>query len=173
MSKINLIYAISVDGFIGKDGAIPWHIPEDFKRFKELTLGHTILMGRHTWDSLPKRPLPGRDNVVLTSSNLPMSALVITDLKAFLTKWKANSTGAELWVIGGEQVYRESLPFADEVYETLVDALVQGDTKGPTCKELNDHGFVPYPGKNWATSVSGVKYAFNKWAKEKIAAYIH
>ena len=66
MSEIVLVVAIAQNGVIGKDGLIPWHISEDMKRFKALTLGHTVVMGRKTWDSLPKKPLPGRVNVVIT-----------------------------------------------------------------------------------------------------------
>ena len=66
MSEIILVVAVAENGVIGKDGAIPWHISDDLKRFKALTLGHTVVMGRKTWDSLPKKPLPGRANVVVT-----------------------------------------------------------------------------------------------------------
>ena len=66
MSEIVLVVAIADNGVIGSNGAIPWHIPEDLKRFKALTMGHTIVMGRKTWDSLPRKPLPGRVNVVVT-----------------------------------------------------------------------------------------------------------
>src|SRR5215510_14980500 len=66
MSEIVLVLAIADNGVIGKDGGIPWRIPDDMKRFKAITLGHTVVMGRKTWDSLPKKPLPGRINVVVT-----------------------------------------------------------------------------------------------------------
>ena len=66
MSEIVLVVAIADNGVIGKDGGIPWHISDDMKRFKALTMGHTIVMGRKTWDSLPRKPLPGRINVVVT-----------------------------------------------------------------------------------------------------------
>ena len=66
MSEIVLVVAIADNGVIGNQGAIPWHISEDLKRFKALTMGHTIVMGRKTWDSLPRKPLPGRVNVVVT-----------------------------------------------------------------------------------------------------------
>jgi len=66
MSEIVLVLAVAQNGVIGKKGAIPWHISDDMKRFKALTLGHTVVMGRKTWDSLPKKPLPGRINVVVT-----------------------------------------------------------------------------------------------------------
>ena len=69
MSEIVLVVAIADNGVIGKDGAIPWHISDDLKRFKALTMGHTIVMGRKTWDSLPKKPLPGRVNVVVTRAD--------------------------------------------------------------------------------------------------------
>ncbi|MET0758437.1 MAG: dihydrofolate reductase, partial [Mycobacterium sp.] len=99
---VGLIWAQSTSGVIGRDGGIPWRLPEDQARFKELTLGHTVVMGRLTWESLPKkvRPLPGRRNVVLTrqADYMADGAEVMTTLEDALTD-------DETWVIGGEQIY--------------------------------------------------------------------
>ncbi|HOW96069.1 MAG TPA: dihydrofolate reductase, partial [Mycolicibacterium fallax] len=96
---LSLIWAQSVSGVIGRDGDIPWQLPEDMAHFKELTLGHPVLMGRATWESLPPRfrPLPGRRNLVLTRDRAYRAegAEVLTELPADL----------DGWVIGGAQVY--------------------------------------------------------------------
>ena len=100
---VGLIWAQSTSGVIGRDGGIPWRLPEDQARFKELTLGHTVVMGRLTWESLPKkvRPLPGRRNVVLTrqADYMADGAEVMTTLEDALTD-------DETWVIGGEPTTR-------------------------------------------------------------------
>ena len=99
---VGLIWAQSRSGVIGRDGGIPWRLPEDQAHFKRLTLGHTVVMGRLTWESLPKkvRPLPGRRNVVLTrqADYMAEGAMVVGRLDEVLTD-------DEAWVIGGEQVY--------------------------------------------------------------------
>ena len=117
---VGLIWAQSTSGVIGRDGGIPWRLPEDQARFKELTLGHTVVMGRLTWESLPKkvRPLPGRRNVVLTrqADYMADGAEVMTTLEDALTD-------DETWVIGGEQIYAVALPVATrcEVTEVEID----------------------------------------------------
>ncbi len=109
MTAVALIWAQSTSGVIGRGGGIPWRLPEDQARFKQLTLGHTVVMGRLTWESLPAglRPLPGRANVVLTRQPdyRADGAQVVSTIDAALT-------GAETWVIGGEQIYALTLPLA-------------------------------------------------------------
>jgi dihydrofolate reductase len=129
--KINLIYAQSLDGFIGKDNTLPWRIPEDLARFKYLTTGCPVIMGRKTWDSIPEkfRPLPGRRNIVITrkvdrTTQMmgspwwcvpdPVSALDVA------RDFYENNYGDDVWVIGGEQIYNLFLPLADWVHMTLV-----------------------------------------------------
>ncbi|MEN3320814.1 MAG: dihydrofolate reductase, partial [Mycobacterium sp.] len=117
---VGLIWAQSTSGVIGRDGGIPWRLPEDQVRFKELTLGHTVVMGRLTWESLPAkvRPLPGRRNVIVSrqADYVAERADVVTTLEAALTD-------QETWVIGGEQIYALALPFATrcEVTEVEID----------------------------------------------------
>src|SRR6201999_4452900 len=99
MSEIVLVVAIAQNGVIGKDGAIPWHISDDMKRFKALTLGHTVVMGRKTWDSLPRKPLPGRKNVVVTrDAQWWAEGARVAQLDAALT--------GDVMVIGGAEIYR-------------------------------------------------------------------
>lgn len=121
MSKITLVAAVARDGAIGRDNALLWHIPEDMVRFKALTLGKPVVMGRKTWDSLPAkfRPLPGRRNLVvsLSTSELP-GAEVFGSLDAALTA----CTEPEVCVIGGSEIYALALPFATKLALTEVDA---------------------------------------------------
>src|SRR5213079_2628236 len=115
---VGLIWAQSTSGVIGRDGGIPWRLPEDQARFKELTMGHTVVMGRLTWESLPAkvRPLPGRKNVVVTrqADYQADGATVVSDLEAALSD-------DETWLIGGAQIYTLALPLATRCEVTEVD----------------------------------------------------
>lgn len=108
--RVALVWAQSPRGVIGRDGALPWHVPEDLAHFKALTAGHPVVMGRATWESLPprSRPLPGRTNVVLSRTaglELP-GASVATGLDDALALAAAAAGGDEIWVVGGEQSTR-------------------------------------------------------------------
>jgi dihydrofolate reductase len=127
--RLSLIVAVARNGVIGKNNRLPWHIPEDLKRFRALTMGHHILMGRRTWESIG-RPLPGRTSVVITRDpnySAP-GALVAHSLSAALAACAAD---AEAFVIGGAEIYREALPHADRVYLTEVMADYPGDVWFP------------------------------------------
>jgi dihydrofolate reductase len=120
---IALVVAAARNGVIGKGGAIPWRLPEDMRRFKALTLGHTVVMGRKTWDSLPakNRPLPGRRNLVVTRDPAwradGAEAMALDDALA----------GGEAFVIGGAEIYRAALPLADRIELTEVQGDFDGD----------------------------------------------
>jgi dihydrofolate reductase len=131
--SLHLIYARARNGVIGKDGTIPWHLPEDLAHFKRTTLNHPVIMGRRTWDSLPPRfrPLPGRVNLVVTRQadwheNGAQRAASLPDA---LQKCE---NAAQAWVIGGAQIYAQALPLADEVVVTEIDADFDGDAFAPT-----------------------------------------
>lgn len=149
------IWAQSADGVIGVDGALPWHLPEDLVRFRDLTAGHLVIMGRRTWDSLPARfrPLPGRENVVLTRSrkDLP-GATVVADVDAAL----AVARGRDAWVIGGAQVYAALLPHVDRLEVTDVDLVVGDGTRAPVLGGT----WVPVEVGEWRTSGTGLRYRF-------------
>lgn len=113
--KCNIIVAIDSAGAIGKDNALLCHLPADLKHFKELTMGYPVVMGRKTWESLPKKPLPGRTNYVITSSNTIDQAIVIHDVKDVL-----NMIDREFFVIGGASVYQQFLPYAHKLYITRI-----------------------------------------------------
>ncbi len=120
---------------IGNKGAIPWNIPEDMKRFKDITTGHPVIMGRKTWESLPKhfRPLPDRTNIVL-NNDAQMEAegcTIIATLEDALEVAKKSPGGEEIFIIGGGQIYTFTLPRVDRLYLTVVDKEVLGDTFFP------------------------------------------
>lgn len=122
--KVVLIAALSENGTIGDKGKIPWHISADLKRFKQVTMGHPVIMGRKTFESISK-PLPGRRNIVLTRHPGPDH---FPSLDAALQSCADEET---VFVIGGAVVYREALPLADALYLTHVHKRVDGDTKFP------------------------------------------
>ena len=129
---ISLIVAKSKHNVIGDKGRIPWHIPNDLKRFKELTTGKTVIMGRKTFESLPKeyKPLPNRINIVLSTDKTYQTncCIVTDDLKKALRKAGSDK---EVFIIGGEQVYKEGLRYADKIYVTEVDGEFKGDAYFP------------------------------------------
>lgn len=121
---ITLVVAASDKGVIGRDGAIPWRLPDDMKRFKALTLGHTVVMGRKTWDSLPakNRPLPGRRNLVVTrDAGWAAEGAARASLEEALA-------GGDIFVIGGAEIYRAALARADRIELTEVHGDIEGDT---------------------------------------------
>ncbi len=126
MSEIVLVVAIADNGVIGQDGAIPWHISEDMKRFKALTLGHTVVMGRKTWDSLPKKPLPGRVNVVVTRQKGWQAQGAIS--ASSLGQATVGTSGAVM-VIGGAEIYERALPLATRIELTEVHKAFEGDAR--------------------------------------------
>jgi dihydrofolate reductase len=131
---LSLLVAASENGVIGRDNGMPWHLPDDLKHFKALTLGKPVLMGRRTYQSIG-RPLPGRTNLVLTRAldwSVP-GVTVVANLDAAI---RMAGTAAELVVAGGAQVYALALPRATRIYLTRIHAIIEGDTRLP---ELDLH----------------------------------
>ena len=129
--KLAIIAAIGKNRVIGKNGKMPWHISEDLQRFKRLTSGHAILMGRKTFDSIGKL-LPNRRNVVISSKQIP-NVETFSSVDGALN---ALADQERVFVIGGAQVYQQTLNRADELYLTLVDMEVDGDTFFPPYEHL-------------------------------------
>jgi dihydrofolate reductase len=132
MTEVVLIAAVARNGTIGVDRRMPWHLPEDLKRFRALTMGHPVIMGRKTWEALPERfrPLPGRANIVVTRQRdygAP-GATTARDLAGALDQAR---TAERVYVIGGGELYAAALPLADELQLTEIDADVAGDTRFP------------------------------------------
>lgn len=157
---VRLIWAQAANGVVGYDNELPWRIPEDLARFRALTTGGTVVMGRRTWESLPPRfrPLPGRRNVVVTrdrSYDAP-GADVVGSLEAAL------ALADDVWVGGGAEIYAAAMPVADRLFVTDVDGEYAGDVFAPVvgaewCEvEVGD----------WQTSSSGVRYRWRELTRQ-------
>jgi dihydrofolate reductase len=129
---ISLIVAVAQNGVIGVRGALPWRLPEDLKHFKALTLGKPVIMGRKTWDSLPRKPLPGRSNIVVTRDHQFRAdgALVAHSLTEAI-EIATREQPAEIAVIGGEAIFAAALPLAHRIHWTAVEASPEGDAFMP------------------------------------------
>jgi dihydrofolate reductase len=127
---ISLIVAIAENNAIGKDNELLWHIPDDLRRFKKLTSGHCVIMGKRTWNSLPVRPLPGRTNIVLTDNPSECFDCGLTAYSIEDALQKCNDDN-EVFIIGGGTVYNQFLKIADRLYITHVHKKFSGDTFFP------------------------------------------
>lgn len=137
---IALVAARGRNGVIGKDGSLPWRLKSDLAWFRRVTFGKPVIMGRATWDSLPKKPLPGRANIVVTRQKdfVADGALICHSLEDAIktARHRAQETGMdEFAIIGGAQLYAEALPRADRLYLTEVDAAPDGDAHFPEFDE--------------------------------------
>ncbi len=153
--KICHIVAMNRDRVIGIDNDLPWRLPADLQHFKRTTLGKPIVMGRKTWESLG-RPLPGRENIVITrqADFLAQGASVCPSLEAALAlakKWAVENGQQEVMVIGGGQIYNNSLPLCDRIYLTEVDCEVSGDAFYPVL----DAGAWQENAREWVRGCAG------------------
>jgi dihydrofolate reductase len=130
--RLTLIAAVARNGVIGRDNQLPWRLPEDLKRFKALTTGNVVVMGRKTWESLPEsfRPLPGRRNIVVSRNGkyVAEGASVVDSVAAALG---IAADADEFFVIGGAELYAQALPLADRLQLTEIDADFEGDVRFP------------------------------------------
>ena len=156
--QIALIYARAANGVIGKNGTMPWHLPEDMAHFKQLTQGCPVIMGRKTWDSLPPRfrPLPGRSNIVITrqpdwNENGAQCASSLRDALQIAEQSKT----VTVWVIGGAQIYAQALPLADRVEATEIEQDFDGDAHAPVL----DAGWAE-SARSRHTSAQGLPFSF-------------
>lgn len=153
--KVSIIAAIGRNRELGKDNNLLWHIGEDLKRFRELTKGHSIIMGRKTWESLPIKPLPNRYNIVITR-NLkfnPVGADVCTSIEDAIKKAKEIEKD-EIFIIGGGQIYQQAIGLADKLYLTIIDAQKDADTFFPPYPDFKKVVFEK------AGESEGYKYKF-------------
>lgn len=152
---ITIIVAQAKNRAIGIDGALPWHLSADLKRFRQLTSGHTIIMGRKTWDSIGK-PLPNRHNIVITRTQdlVLEGAQTVTSLKAAI---QVASNELEKFIIGGAEIYNLALPIVDTIEMTLIHQDIQGDTYFPPVDsniwEVSEHS-------EHQDDASGLGYSF-------------
>ena len=159
--RLALVAAVAENGVIGVDGGMPWHYPEDLRRFKEMTMGHPIVMGRRTYESIASRlggPLPGRTNVVLSRQadlELPDGAVHAPDIEAALSAAEAalDDDQETVYVAGGAAVYEQLLPEADELRITEIPERPDGDARFPEfgaewvevdCETAGELSFVTY-----------------------------
>lgn len=157
MTVISLVLARARNGVIGNRGAIPWRIADDMRRFKALTLGKPVIMGRKTWDSLPKKPLPGRTNIVVTRDRAfaAEGAVVVHDMGEALARADGENP-SEIAVIGGAEIYAAALPLASRVHLTEVDADFEGNAVMPPF----DLSAWRETGREAHQTPEGLRYAF-------------
>jgi dihydrofolate reductase len=167
VARLGMIWAQASDGVIGIDGVMPWHVPEDLAHFKAVTMGHPVIMGRRTWESLPERfrPLEGRRNIVVTRQDdwAADGAEVAHDPDAALALALAgtNSAGTQAWIIGGGSLYSAFLDRADVLEVTEVAGEFAGDTHAPAI-DSRWHLDAETP---WADSRSGPRYRFLRYTR--------
>ena len=165
--RLSAIWAQTPDGVMGRDGGMPWHLPEDLAHFKATTQGHPVLMGRRTWESFPERfrPLPGRTNVVVTSrpENPGLQADPREDGTAVIavSSWReavragAEAPGGEhLWVIGGARLLEDAMPELEHAVVTVIEIDEPGDTRAPRLEtpwrlERRDEDRLSRTGLRW------------------------
>jgi len=136
--RVSAVVAASENGVIGREGGLPWHVSSDLKLFKEITLGKPVIMGRRTWESLPRKPLPGRRNIVITrrADFVAESAELVHSVDEALAVCAGE---AEVSIIGGGQVYAEAMSRTDRIYLTRIHLEVDGDTFLPELKASEWH----------------------------------
>jgi dihydrofolate reductase len=170
MTEVGLVWAQSTSGVIGRDGDIPWKLPEDLARFKAVTMGHPVVMGRRTWDSLPAkvRPLPGRRNVVLSRRTdfAADGAEVVSSLRA---AFGLLDTEGQTWVIGGEQIYLLALPYATRCEVTEVEIDLRRDDDDALAPTLDD-SWVGDTGE-WLASRSGLRYRLHSYRRSSALVF--
>lgn len=158
---VSIIVAIAENNVIGANNQLIWHIPEDLKRFKALTTGHHVIMGRKTFESIG-RPLPKRTNIVVSRSKnyVAEGCIVATSLEEAL---KVSASDSEVFIIGGGELYRQALPMAHKLYITLVHKKFEGDTLFPEIDYYQWREVSREKGKT--TESDGLEYTFVDYVK--------
>lgn len=165
-TAVGMIWAQAANGIIGRDGTMPWHLPEDFVHFRATTAGHPVIMGRRTWESLPPRfrPLPDRTNVAITSNpdwSAP-GAIRSGSLEKALEVSSGKPGSEQVWIIGGGTVYREAMSLADTASITRIHSNVEGDTYAPSLGP--EWQLTPAsPAEGWSVAANGTLYRIETW----------
>lgn len=170
--RIGMIWAQTVDGVIGQEGTMPWHLPEDMKHFKNTTMGHPVIMGRRTWASIPPkfRPFSGRTNIVLTSEAQTASeaaeagASVAGSPQEALDIAATAEGPAETWICGGGEVYAAYEPLADTAVVTVINIDAAGDTRAPRLSPAWKMT-LSEPSQGWLTAANGTEYRHELWER--------
>jgi dihydrofolate reductase len=165
-TKIGLVWAQAHGGVIGADGGMPWHVPEDLAHFRQVTSGAAVIMGRRTWESLPPRfrPLPGRRNIVV-SRNSEWADEGAERMPALDAALDAVAGDEWAWVIGGGELYAQSVARADRLEVTELDVAVTGDTFAPSVDGW--HRASTEPEQGWHESRSGIRYRFVSYVRSE------
>ncbi|GAA1821949.1 dihydrofolate reductase [Nesterenkonia flava] len=182
MPTVGMIWAQTPGRVIGRDGAMPWHVPEDLAYFKTVTQGAPVIMGRKTWESLPERfrPLPGRVNVVVTrdtSKTLPLAeggALTASSLEDALSLAGEHTYDSPaVWIMGGGAIYSEAVEkgLAEIAAVTQIDLDVDGDTFAPQLDPQEWTLVSAMPEQGWETSQSGTRYRFETYRRMRPAPH--
>jgi len=168
--KLSIIVAMSQNRVIGVDGKLPWHLPEDLKRFRALTEGKTVIMGRKTHESIVAligKPLPKRNNIVISrdGSYLAKGCVVVPSFGDAC--WEVGHLDDEVFVIGGGMIYTEAIHFADTIYLTLVHTVIDGDALFPQFEEDGWHEVSRVRHHRDATHAHDYSFITYERAKEK------
>jgi dihydrofolate reductase len=160
---INIIVAMSNNSVIGKNNTLPWHLPTDLKYFKDTTNGHTVVMGRKCWESIPEkyRPLPNRKNIVVSRNKdyVAKGATVINDLEQILSSNESNHK--QIFIIGGAELYKEAFKYANKLFLTQIFQDVDGDI---ILEGLNSKDWCLYEGSE-IYEENGFKFRFELYQK--------
>lgn len=171
-ARLGMIWAQTVDGVIGHEGTMPWHLPEDMKHFKDTTMGHPVIMGRRTWASIPEkfRPFSGRTNIVLTSEAETASeasgagATVAGSPQEALDAAATADGSTEIWICGGGEVYAAYEPLADTAVLTVINIDAEGDTRAPRLSPAWSLT-LSEPAQGWLTAANGTEYRHELWER--------
>ncbi len=167
---IGMVWAQTPDGVIGRNGTMPWDVPEDMAHFKSTTADHPVVMGRLTWESFPPpfRPLPGRTNIIITrqaDQHLELTeagATVVDSVDAALTAATESPGSEEIWVLGGSQIFEAAIDRTNRAVVTTIDVDEYGDTHAPV---LDDSWTLSTtdPAEGWHQSRKGARYRIEVW----------
>ena len=169
---VGMIWAQTTNGVIGRDGGMPWHLPEDLAHFKRTTLNHPVIMGRKTWESFPDkyRPLPGRTNIVISrrpemrDQLVAEGAVVVDSVEDAMSEAAASPGGDEIWVLGGGEIFNLTTQHSNAASVTVIDMETDGDTYAPQLGPgWKLDGVSPTEG--WSTAANGTRYRISLWVR--------
>lgn len=170
--RIGMVWAQTTAGVIGKDGGLPWHLPEDMAHFKRTTMGHPVIMGRRTWESIPERfrPFSGRTNIVLTSDAATAAeatragAAVVRSLAQALEVAAGAEGSEEVWILGGGQIFAAHAEDANTAMLTIINEEIAGDTHAPALSAAWTRTMAE-PEAGWLVSRTGLEYRYELWER--------
>ncbi|MGP4031639.1 dihydrofolate reductase [Pseudarthrobacter sp. 1C304] len=174
VTGLGVVWAQTSTGVIGKDGSMPWRLPEDMQHFTRLTTGHPVVMGRKTWESFPDkyRPLPGRTNIVITRQEgwgetaAAEGAIVVKSLDDALLESQFAPGHEMVWIIGGGNIYAQSMDLANVAVITTIDTTTEGDTFAPELGYDWAMG-ASLPENGWETAENGTRYRITVWRRNE------